>query len=91
MRALSALLLGVVATGALVYVFVAAVALVAATGGSSLRVGVGPLVLVSVVSDARSTTTVFGSGILVVAFVGGVLNLVTAWVLRRRREGEAMT
>ena len=91
MRSVRAFLLGAAATGVVAYVFVAALALVAAAGGSTIHLGVGRLVLVSVDSDANSTTTVFGSGLLVVALAGGVLNLVTARVLRRRRDEEAIT
>ena len=48
MRSVRAFLLGAAATGAVTYVFVAALALVVAAGGSTIHLGVGPLVLVSV-------------------------------------------
>jgi hypothetical protein len=91
MRALSPFLLGAVAFGAVAYVFVAALALVVAAGGSTMHLGLGPFVLVSVEHDADSTTTVIGSGLLAVAFLGGALNLLAARALRRRRDGESIT
>ena len=91
MLSVRAFLLGAAATGVVAYVFAAALALVAAAGGSTIRLGVGRIVLVSVASGAHSSTTVLGSGLLVVALAGGVLNLVTARVLRRRRDRQAIT
>jgi hypothetical protein len=92
MRAVKAFLLGAVAFGAVTYVFVAALALVVAAGGSTVHLGLGPFVLVDVEHDAGSTTTVVvGSGLLAVALVGGTVNLLAAHVLRRRRDREPIT
>ncbi len=91
MRTLNTFLLGAAATGAVVYVFVVALALVVATSESTLHVGVGSLVLVSVIREADTTTTVFGSGLLVVALLGGIANLAAAHALRLRRDRRAIT
>jgi hypothetical protein len=91
MRTVSAFLLGAAAIAVVVYVFVAALALVVAAGGSTMRLGLGPLVLVSVERDGGSTTTVIGSGLLALALLGGLANLVAAHMLSRRRDREPVT
>lgn len=91
MRAVRTFLLGAVAFGAVTYVFVAALALVVGAGGSTMHVGLGPIVLVEVEHDAGSTTVVVGWGLLAVAVVGGTVNLLAAHALRRRRDREPIT
>jgi hypothetical protein len=90
-RSLRAFLLGAAAFGAAAYVFAAALALVVAAGGSSLHLGLGPLVLVSVEHDGGSTTTVIGPGLIAIALLGGGVNLLAAHILGRRRDREPIT
>ena len=92
MRAVRTFLLGAVAFGAVTYVFVAALALVVGAGGSTMHIGLGPLVLVEVERDADATTTVVvGWGLLAATVVGGTVNLLAARALRRRRDRESIT
>lgn len=87
MRALKAFALGLAAFGALGYTAAATVAFLAVGGEvGPHRVGIGPLLLVSVerVASGASETT-FGPGLLAVALLGGALNAVGAVALGRRR------
>ena len=84
MRALKAFLLGAMATGIVAYAIVAALAVAAQAGDRPLGIAVGPILIVSVVIDGSTSITTFGSGLVLIAFAGGVLNLVAAQVIRRR-------
>ena len=60
------------------------VAVAAQAGGRTLDVAVGPLLIVSVTMEGAARVTTFGPGLLVLALVGGVVNLVAARMIRRR-------
>ena len=91
MRAVKVFLVGAAAIGAVAYVFAAGLALVVAAGGSTMQLGLGPLLLVSVRHDGGSTTTVIGFGLIAVALAGGLLNLLAARWVGRRRDREPIT
>lgn len=80
-----AFVLGAAAAGVLAYALVAAVAVVAQSGGRTVDVHAGPLVLVEVARTGASTATTFGSGLLAVALLGGVVNVLAAALLARRQ------
>jgi hypothetical protein len=82
---LRAFLLGTVAIGGIAYVIAAAAALAAAATATSLHAALGPLVLVVVEQRSGETVTTLGAGLVGVALVGGVANLVAALALERRR------
>lgn len=84
MRSVRALLLGAAASAVLAYTLAAAVAIVAQSGRNGLNVHVGPLVIVAVERSQGAATTTFGTGLLVLALLGGVLNAVLAGLLARR-------
>lgn len=84
MWALKPFALGMLALGILGYALAAAVAVAAQSGGSTLDAGLGPLLLVSVATEGNAEVTTFGPGLLVIALVGGLVNLAAAWLLRRR-------
>ncbi|RDI74576.1 hypothetical protein Gocc_1465 [Gaiella occulta] len=85
MRIVKAFLLGALAAGLLAYTAAAALAAVSqASGADVLRLALGPLVLVAVDTRAGTTTTTFGSGLLVLAVAGGLANALAATVLARR-------
>lgn len=84
---LRALALGAVAAGLVAYAAAAAVAVIAQAGGRALDVHVGPLALVVVERSGDATATTFGSGLLAVAVLGGVVNALLAAALARRRRG----
>ena len=84
MRGLRAFALGAIAAGVLAYAGAAALAVGAQAAGRSLIVGLGPLVVVSVERQASDAITTFGPGLLVVAVLGGCVNLVAARLLGRR-------
>jgi hypothetical protein len=84
MRDLKAFVLGSVALGVFAYALAAALAVAAQSGGRELRIALGPLVVVAVSRDAATTVTTFGTGLAVLAVVGGLLNLAAAHFLRRR-------
>ena len=71
MRALKAFVLGSLALAIVGYAVAAALAVAAQAGGTTIDVGVGPLLLVSVTLEGASRVTTFGPGILVLALVGG--------------------
>jgi hypothetical protein len=89
MRALKAFLLGATAVGALAYALVATLALAAQADARSLDLALGPLRLVSVGEERGATITTFGPGVIALAVVGGLVNLVAARVLRRGSGGGA--
>lgn len=83
-RAMKALALGAVACGVLAYAAAAAVAVVAQSGGYTVDARVGPVLLVAVQRAGTVTETTFGTGLLVVALLGGAVNALAAMVLARR-------
>jgi hypothetical protein len=87
MWALKAFALGTLALAVVGYAAAAALAVAAQAGGSTLDVGIGPLALVSVTLAGATRVTTFGPGILVVALVGGIANVVAAQLIRRRADG----
>jgi hypothetical protein len=89
MRAVKAFLLGSFATGLLVYVVAAAVAVSAQAAGQTLDVSLGPVTVVSVAHDGTAVVTTFGAGIALLALAGGVLNACAAAAVRRRAERRA--
>ena len=84
MRDLKAFLLGVVAVGVLAYATAAALAVAAQAGGTALTLGLGPFLAVSVEHDGSDATTTFGPGLIVIAVIGGILNVGAARLVRRR-------
>jgi hypothetical protein len=84
MRDLRAFLLGAVAVGVLAYAAAASLAVATQAAGGSLRLGVGRIVVVSVESDTSAASTTFGSGLLLVALFGGLVNLFAARLVRRK-------
>jgi hypothetical protein len=87
MRDLKAFLLGALAVGILAYAAAASLAVATQAAGSSLRVGVGPMVFVSVETGTTAASTTFGAGLLVLGVAGGVVNLGAARLIRKRAEG----
>ena len=84
MSLVRAFVLGAAATAVLAYVFCGAVALVVAAGGGGARLAVGSLQIFEVSHSADGSAIALGSGLLVLAFVGGLLNALVGYVLRRR-------
>jgi hypothetical protein len=84
MRALKAFLLGAVGIGIVAYALVAALAVAAQADGRTLEIAIGPVLFVSVAVEGTAKVTTFGLGLLVVALLGGILNLVAAQLIRRR-------
>ena len=87
MRPLRAFLLGSIAMGALAYALLATLALSAQRGGRTLDLALGPLQLVAVAREGTAVVTTFGPGLVALAAVGGLANLVAASVLHRRSDG----
>ena len=85
MWALRAFVLGTLAIGVLAYALAAALAVAALAGRRTLDLAFGPLAIVSVTTERSATVTTFGPGLIVLALAGGVVNLVAAWLLARRR------
>ena len=90
MRSLKCFLLGAVAVGIVAYAVVAALAVTAQAAGRTLEIAVGPMQLVSVAESGGSTVTTFGIGLVVLAVIGGAVNLAAARLLgaRPRRRGD---
>jgi hypothetical protein len=86
-RSLKAFLLGATAVGAIAYALLATLALGAQRGGRTFDLALGPLRLVAVAREGAVVITTFGPGLIVLAVVGGIANLVTATVLRHRSDG----
>ena len=84
MRDLKAFLLGAVAVGVLAYAAAASLAVATQAAGGSLLLGLGPIIVVSVENDTSAASTTFGSGLLLVALIGGLLNLLVARLVRRK-------
>jgi hypothetical protein len=79
----TAFALGVAAVGALALISALVVAALADAGGrDTLRVGLGPLVLVEFERGPRGTATTFGSALFVLPLLGGLLNAAGAAILR---------
>ena len=89
MWALKAFVLGSLAFAVVGYAAAAALAVAAQAGGTTVDVGVGPLLLVSVTLEGTSRVTTFGPGILVLALGGGLANVAAAQLIRRRAERRA--
>lgn len=87
MRDLKAFLLGTVALGVLAYAGATALAVAAQTTGKSLSIGFGPLVIVSVEHRASDAVTTFGLGVIMIAVVGGLVNVAAASLIGRRAGG----
>lgn len=83
-RVVRAFALGAAAAGLLAYALAAAIAVIAQSGGRTVDVHVGPLVLVAIERTGATTATSIGSGLLLVALLGGVVNALAAAVLARR-------
>ena len=75
------------AVGLIAYALAAAAAVLAQAGERTLDVHLGPLVLVAVERVDTTTATTFGSGLLAVALLGGVVNALLAFALARRLRG----
>lgn len=84
MRDLRAFAFGAIAIGVLAYAGMAALAVATLAAGRSLAVGLGPLVFVAVERDASAGVMTFGSGLAAVAIVGGLANVASARLIRRR-------
>jgi hypothetical protein len=82
--ALRALALGAVASGVLAYTAARAIAIAAASGGSTIGIAIGPIVVLEVDQVDGNAITTLGPGLVVVALCGGVLNAVAAIVISRR-------
>ncbi len=89
MRDLKAFFLGAVTVGILAYAAAASLAVATQAAGGSLRLGVGPIIVVSVEREISAASTTFGSGLLLLALVGGLLNLAAARIVRRKAEGRS--
>ena len=86
MRALKAFLLGAVAAGIIAYAVAAGFAIAAQAGGHPLDIALGPVVIVSVSHEGRTAVTTFGAGLVLIALVGGLVNVVAARVIARRSD-----
>jgi hypothetical protein len=89
MWALRAFALGTLALGIVGYAVAAAFAVAAQAGDTTIDVGIGPLLFVSVKLDEATTATTFGPGIFALALLGGVANLAAARLIRHRAGGGA--
>lgn len=84
MRGLKAFLLGAAAAGVVAYSLVAALAVTAQAGERTLELALGRLTIVSVVREGPTTVTTFGPGLVILALMGGFVNLAVALLMRRR-------
>ena len=84
MRNLKAFALGAVAVAVLAYTIAAALAVTAQAANRSLDIGLGPFVVVSVARETATAVTTFGSGLLLVALLGGLANLAAGQLIRTR-------
>lgn len=87
MRDLKAFMLGAIAVGILAYAGATALAVAAQAAGRSLAIGLGPIVVVAVEREASAAVTTFGPGLIVIAAIGGLVNLGAAQLIRRRAGG----
>ena len=84
MRDLKAFLLGAIALGVLAYAGATALAVAAQTAGTPLSIGLGQLAIVSVEHRASDAVITFGPGLVLIAVVGGLVNVGAALLIRRR-------
>lgn len=80
-----AFVVGLVATGLLVFVVAAALGVGAASTALALDVRIGPLGLLTVERDGPEVAASVGPGVAVVAGLGGLANAAAAALLARRR------
>lgn len=86
MWAVKAFGLGAFAVGVLGYAAAAAIAVAAQAGGRSIDLALGPLPIVTVLTQRSETSITFGVGIATLAVLGGLANLAAgAWLKRRSR------
>ena len=74
MSIVRAVVLGAAATAVLAYVFAGAVALVIASGGGHVHIALGPFLFVEVARAVEGASVALGSGLLVLALLGGLVN-----------------
>ena len=84
MSIVRAVVLGTAAAAVLAYVCAGAVALVVATGGGHVRIAFGPVLFVEVTRAVDGASVALGSGLLVLALLGGLVNGAAGVVLQRR-------
>ena len=84
MSIVRAFVLGTAATAVLAYVLAGALALAVAGSGAEVRLASGPLVLVEVEQRVTGPAVSLGTGLLVVALLGGALNGFAGSLVRRR-------
>ena len=87
MRALKAFLLGTVAIGVVAYAVVAGLVVVVQADGRTLDLGIGPVLIASVAVEGTAKVATFGPGLILVALLGGVVNLVAAELICDRSRG----
>ncbi len=76
---------GAAAVGVFAVVLVLVVATLAeASGLDQLQLALGPVVLLAFERSAESSSTTFGPGLIVLPFLGGILNAAGAAMLRNR-------
>jgi hypothetical protein len=80
---LRALALGAVASGVVAYTLATAVAVAVASGGSTIEIAVGPVVVLAVERADGDAVTTLGPGLAVIALAGGILNAAAAVVVSR--------
>ena len=88
MRGLRSFLLGALAIGLVGYALAAAATVAAQAGGDTLAIAVGPVEFASVTEEGTATVVTFGPGLLLLAVVGGLANLVAAWAIGRRARAQ---
>jgi hypothetical protein len=84
MWAVKAFGLGAFAVGVLGYAAAAALAVAAQAGGRSVDIGLGPFLIVAVLTHRSETAITFGAGIVALAALGGLANLAAAALVKRR-------
>ncbi len=84
MRPLRAFAFGSIAGAVVGYATAATVGLAVAAADAELHVGIGPVMLLAVETGPRGAAATFGSGLVVLAFVVGLVNAAVAAVLARR-------
>jgi hypothetical protein len=89
MRALRALLLGLLAGAVLGYAAAATAAVVLSVAGVELTLAAGPVVALAVERTETGAETTFGPGLVLLAVACGVVNAAAAAVLARR-DGDPM-
>lgn len=88
MRALRALVLGVLAGAVLAYVAAVTAGLALSAAGAELALAAGPVVFFGVDRTAEGAATTFGPGLTVIPVVCGIANALAATLLAHRiRDG----